>query len=88
MHTLVQYVKDNKNKRVGVVVAIDSETFGWSKCKMREDEFSEERALEIAMGRAIKGSSNPVAHSVQPTMQLMVDRAERYYKEEDVAYED
>lgn len=58
---LVEYVRNNKGRRVGVVVAFENEegdaVVGWSKCNMVKDKFTREKAIEVAVGRALR---NPV----------------------------
>lgn len=55
---LIEYVKNKQNKRVGVVVALNSKdigqpNIGWSRCNWR-DKFDKKKALSIAIGRAEK----------------------------------
>lgn len=58
---LVKYVRDWKGDKVGCVVAVknifDSTIFiGWSQCHPN-DVFNKDKAIEIAVGRALRGSS-------------------------------
>ena len=47
--------KDRKKaQRVGVVVAIDRNHIGWAKCHNGMDEYTNERGMKIAIGRAVK----------------------------------
>lgn len=86
---LVHYVKEERGKRAGnlkgVVVAVPSADskfkIGWSYCSKR-DNFSRERAFEIALGRC-ENPSGP--HTIMPqavkrVFEKMSARAQRYYK--------
>lgn len=86
MNVLTNYIKNNKNQKVGFVVAkLDEEgkiIYGWSLCNKR-DKFNRERGLEIALGRMDKKPSWLSApYSVVPHLWKMMDRAKRYYKVE------
>ena len=76
---LTKYVRDERGKRVGVVVATGKTNVGWSLCH-RTDRWDRAKALTIAEGRAINGSSKEIPHTVQYDFDCMVDRASRFYK--------
>ncbi len=93
MNTLVQYVRNRKNQKIGVVVATDKERLGWSLC-CKTDRFDKERGLQIAIGRATKFEmkhldsmyqyehyKTAVPDSVRPTIIKVLKRAKVYYKE-------
>ena len=93
MSTLVQYVRNGKNHRIGVVVAVGKNQIGWSLCN-KTDDFDKQRGLSIAIGRAHKlnfGHSNGGVcignnghrhpQSVDAVVQTMAHRASCYYKE-------
>lgn len=58
---IVQYIRDGRNQRIGVVVAIlDADgnvSIGTSVCN-KKDRFKKDLALEIALGRAEIGSNS------------------------------
>lgn len=57
---LVKYVRNKKGQRVGVVVAIDKNRIGWSKCNFSKgDRFDRERGKFIAQKRAEKYVYDP-----------------------------
>jgi len=79
---LVEYIKNSKGKRIGVVVATSPGTIGWSLCK-KCDRFNPNLGLRIAEGRANFGTNLPnnVPYTVYPYMLKMLDRAKRYFKD-------
>lgn len=52
---LVQFVKNHKGNRIGVVVALDANRIGWSLC-CPLDRFNRERGINIAKDRAIESN--------------------------------
>lgn len=52
---LVKYIRDNAKRPIGCVVAVAPDAVGWSVCHPN-DEFDKRRAVEIARGRAERGS--------------------------------
>ena len=52
---LVKYIRDNAKRPIGCVVAVAPDAVGWSVCHPN-DPFNKQRAMEIARGRAEKGS--------------------------------
>jgi hypothetical protein len=90
---LLQFVRDKKNQRVGMVVAVPDEYgkvgVGWSKCKTSMDKFSEEQGKMIALQRASHARSGgkfkrKMPQCVQKVYDSMTDRATRYYKDKEV----
>lgn len=62
---LIKYVRDWSGNKVGCVVAVKNVFsgiifVGWSQCHP-SDTFNKEKAIEIATGRAIKGSNKKPA---------------------------
>lgn len=62
---LIKYVRDWSGNKVGCVVAVKNVFsgivfIGWSQCHP-SDTFDKEKAVEIAIGRAIKGSNKKPA---------------------------
>jgi len=52
---LIKYVRDKNHRRIGVVVAIDKNRIGWSKCNFSMgDKFNKDRGKFIAKKRAEK----------------------------------
>lgn len=52
---LIKYVRNKERQRIGVVVAIDRNRIGWSKCNFSMgDRFDKERGKYIAQKRAEK----------------------------------
>lgn len=76
---IFQYVRNRQNQRVGIVVACSKEQVGWSACK-KGDRFNKERGMEIAIGRASVGSEVKPPLYVSFTLEIMKERAERYFK--------
>lgn len=88
---IVQYLRNNKNHRVGVLVAVKFENrilYGWSlACKL--DKFDRDRGIEIAKGRALASDvkdrkeedERKIPHQVLKEMPEFQKRAERYYKD-------
>lgn len=85
-HCLVQYIKNKKNQRIGVLVAIPDPInhwyrVGWSKCNMWAEPFSKDKALEIAFGRAQANSDfSNMPKSMWNNYYTFVDRCNAYYK--------
>jgi hypothetical protein len=75
---IFEYVRNKKRQRIGVVVALDKTSIGWSACNIKKDRFDKELGLKIAMGRA-EHSVSPIPPHILPTFNYMVDRAYRYY---------
>lgn len=88
---LVQYVRDNKNRKIGVLVAAptinspDIINVGWSLTRRSAgDKFDPVRGVEIALGRAIKTSTQIVPHSLTDEVEKFALRANRYFKDKQV----
>ena len=80
---LIEYVKNRKGRRIGVVVATAKEEIGYSLANEKAgDKFNSELGLAIAVGRAKLGTTRfgDLPHTVATTYENMLDRAERYYK--------
>lgn len=81
---LVQYIRNPVNNApYGAVVAIGPGEVGWSLCH-RKDRFSKKIAVEIAAGRAAKGTNvvpYPLdAENLAIMIERMRERSLRYYK--------
>lgn len=79
---LVQYVRDNKRRPIGVVAAVGKNQVGWSKCS-KKDQFSKKIGCDMAIGRAKTRlvQSTIIPQSVTKDVEKMLLRAEHYYKE-------
>ena len=84
---LIEYLKNRKGNRIGVVVAriggYEKKTqvgIGWSLCHSKLDKYDEEKGLNIARGRAKTGTEDKIPQSmVRPYMKMM-DRSNRYFR--------
>ena len=83
MKMLLEYIKDHKGKRIGVVVALSADCIGWSLCK-KCDKFDPKLGQRIAEGRAAdrKDYSFEIPHTVKPYVEKMTERANRYFKKD------
>ena len=85
---LVKYVRDKKGQRIGVVVAIDKDKIGWSKCNFSKgDKFDKKRGRYIAEKRAEKYiytwprflGVHRVPRVLHEDFLNMVERADNYF---------
>lgn len=76
---LLKYVKGKFGKRIGVVVAVDSNKVGWSKLN-RRDRWDKVKGINIALGRAFNGSKVRVPDSIKKDVSLIEERAKKYFK--------
>jgi len=89
---IFQYVRDKKNQKVGLVLAVKLDDYfmgvGWSRCCKR-DRFNKDMAFRIARGRAAVGdfydTSKNAPRDVKKIVDKMVDRADRYFFKNGVA---
>jgi len=82
MSTLIEYIKDKKNNRRGVLVATKETvgfSIGWSLC-CKKDKFNREFGQDIAIGRAERNSRMKTPHSIHDKMVRFHNRAQRYFK--------
>ena len=93
MNELIEYIKNRKGNRIGVVVASvgphegqDQIVIGWSLCKVSKDKFDQDRALTIARGRAKTGTSANIPQTVMPYFNHMLERSAKYFKGKEVSY--
>lgn len=77
---IFEYVRDKKRRKVGVVVALDANIVGWSKCNIKKDRFIKDFGINIACGRAVINSKVKVPHTISPAFENMKERAKRYFK--------
>jgi hypothetical protein len=83
--TLIHYLRDKKGNPRGVLVAVklpDGEvSVHYSYCR-KNDRFTKDMALQIAIGRAMTNTNNfgSVPQQVLRELQKFNDRIMRYYK--------
>lgn len=94
---LIEYLRNKKGNRIGVVVAIDKNTVGWSLCNSL-DQFDRDKGLYIAIARASKAFDymkngdwsiddvkfiyyQKCPHTLKSLLDKMIDRSILYYKE-------
>ena len=90
--SLVHYVREKNGTPRGVLVAVktDSSEFGerfigWSYCR-KTDRFTKERAIDIAVGRAMAGTAlTDLCPSLMPRalwrhLPIFIERCKKYYK--------
>lgn len=84
---IFQYVHNRRRQKVGVVLAKKlhngSVSIGWSLCNPK-DAFKKSHALSIAEGRADNISDSPLPHSLLTDYQIILDRAHRYFKGDEI----
>ena len=79
---LIKYVRDEKNQRRGVVVAIGANEIGFSLANKR-DKFDKQYGIHLAVQRAFHWKpsiDDDIPHSVRDDFIEMVDRSMRYFK--------
>jgi len=85
MNTIMEYVRDRKNAKVGVLVATKVEgggklrgpivRFGWSRTNTKAgDVFSKDQGLRMAMGRAQKSRNMFDVNSVFENIPQSMDK--------------
>lgn len=88
-HTLIQYLRKPNGLPYGVLVAVrrdDGEvSVDFSLCNTKKDRFTKERALEIAIGRAMSSKNDDTCdrilpHSLYREMAKFNKRVSKYYK--------
>ncbi len=91
---IFEYVKDRKNRKVGIFVAIKNSknkvSIGFSKAKnpysktlksiFNSDKFNLELGKEIAIGRAEKDNIEEIPFSMKQQFIHFVARCRRYFK--------
>ena len=75
---LLEYIRNRKGEKIGVVVALNKWSVGYSLCK-KGDRFDKQLGLEIAVGRA-EYSTTLVPRTVKHIFEKMAIRANRYFK--------
>ena len=95
-NTLIEFIHKNskgtKGPLVGVIAAALFEHekgkttigIGWARARNGIDGFNKQRALTIALGRAKKGTNDPIPHSLRGHYEKMMERALRYFKGHDI----
>lgn len=80
---IIQYKRDKNNNPIGVVVAILNESnsfkIGWSKAA-EGDHFTKERGLQIARGRALKGTKAKLPADMKRLFEDVNVRAGKEFK--------
>ncbi len=88
---LIEYARKN-GRKVGVVVALSKEEIGWAKCRVNLDRFDKQLGIDIAKKRAIKHDLMTNAERCADSMKIdfikMVRRANRYFKLDDIIYDE
>ena len=82
MKQLVQYIRDERGHRVGVMVAEEHDgevLIGVSKCNMKKDKFNRDIGIRIAQGRIVKGSDCHIPASFRPQVDIFVDKAKYHF---------
>jgi len=87
-NTIIQYLRRPNGIPYGVIVAVrraDGEvSVDYSLCNTKKDRFSKERALEIAVGRAMivkhKDCQRTLPRSISKEMQKFNQRVAKYYR--------
>lgn len=86
---LLYYVRDRKNRKIGLVLAykdphVGCIKIGWSKCNIKLDNFNKIYGLWKAIKRAkpIGVFTYNVPHSLGQVYNRMLDRAVKYFKVE------
>ena len=78
---LVEYVKNKKGQKIGVVVAVDRDIVGWSQCNIKKDTFDKTRAILIAEARCLTGTKmKPVGPEVPEALERIRERSHHYFK--------
>lgn len=89
---IFQYVRNRRREKVGIVAALripnNKVGIGWSLCATQKgDKFDAVKALDIAIGRAEKaGGIDTIPQSVSNDYEVMIDRANRYFKNAEVIF--
>lgn len=87
-HILVQFIRNKKNQRIGVLVGIpDPENrfyrIGWSQARSHVEKFDKEQGMKIALGRAQANSDMsemPKSLHLSPLYHQFMDRCDAYFK--------
>lgn len=87
-NTLISYSRDKKGNPRGVLVAVKGNrngdfNIGYAQCR-KEDKFSKNMGLKIAVGRAELGynynSLDNLPHNLRKMLPSFIQRCERYFK--------
>ena len=76
---IFEYVKDKKNRKIGVLAARNKLCIGWSACMTKKDQFDKTMGLKIATGRTYKTNVD-IPHKLRKPYIKFLDRVKRYYK--------
>lgn len=85
-HTIISYVRDNKGRPRGALIAVREENgkgykVGYSLCN-KLDRFSKAMAVKIALGRAEVAPAREeetLPHLIRRNITAFLQRCERYY---------
>lgn len=90
---LIHYIRKDKTEKskgkpIGIVIALDEDTFGWSLCNPK-DKWNKKLGLEIAKSRAEKLNKNkllsklegyPTFDKVKKPLKYIEQKAKLYFK--------
>lgn len=84
---LVSYIRNDQNLPVGAVVAVKTEVgplVGWAVCHPNRDTYNKYCGIKLAVDRALGEKDYPSSTSfeeeIDQEVNLMWDRASRYFK--------
>jgi hypothetical protein len=83
--SLIHYVREKNGTPRGVLVAVKTELsywVGWSYCR-KTDRFTKERAIDIAIGRAMAGTAlltDQMPQQLSRDFPVFIERCKKYYK--------
>lgn len=75
------WIRVNKGRPIGCVVALGPDEIGWSKCA-NEDMFVKHTGIVIATERACGNNMGIMPSCIKPVYEKMKRRAKAYFKEE------
>lgn len=92
MYEMLMYLRDKRRQKIGLVVAVPDEEYGivrigWAFCHSKKDRFTKERGLNVAKGRANKGTVGPIPlKDTDLILQVrnFIFRCKYYYKDKAV----
>jgi len=79
MAELRRYLRDNRNQVIGIIVATARNEVGGAFVH-KGDRFNKELGLEIARGRAMRGSKATIPHYAQEEFNKMIERSQKYFR--------
>ena len=84
---IFEYVRDTNRRKIGILVALNKNQIGWSKCNIKKDRFDKEMGLKIAIGRANKAplflmENYELPRDIHYNIRPFINRVCRYFKHE------